>query len=106
MKHTLQEMIISHVTSSNYHPQGNSKVEQFHQTLHDVMAMKVSDSLDRWDIYLNQLLAAIRFIVNESNKSSPFYLMYNQDPVLPIGNIFKPRRRYFGEEPHKIGSEQ
>ena len=33
MKHTPQEMNISHVTTSYYHPQGSSKVEQFHQTL-------------------------------------------------------------------------
>ena len=30
MKHTLQDMNISHVTTSYYHPEGNSKVEQFH----------------------------------------------------------------------------
>ena len=35
MKHTLQEMNISHVTTSYYHPQGNSKVKWFHQTLHE-----------------------------------------------------------------------
>ena len=43
MKHTLQEMNISHVTTSYYHPQGNSKLVQFHQTLHDAMSKKVSD---------------------------------------------------------------
>ena len=30
MKHTLQGMNISHVTTSYYHLQGKSKVEQFH----------------------------------------------------------------------------
>ena len=71
MKHTLQEMDISHVTTAYYYPQGSSKVELFHQTLHDVMSKKVSDSLDTWDIYLNQVLAAIRFKINESTKFSP-----------------------------------
>ena len=32
MKHILQEMNINHITTSYYHPQGNSKVEPFHQT--------------------------------------------------------------------------
>ena len=32
--------------------------------------------------------------------------MYNHDPVLPIGNILKPRRRFLGQEPHKIDLEQ
>ena len=60
--------------------------------------MKVSDSHDTWDIYLNQKLAAVRFNVNESTKFSPFYLLYNCDPVLPIDNIMKPRRRYLGKQ--------
>ena len=30
MKHTLQEMNISHVTTSHYHLHGHSKVQQFH----------------------------------------------------------------------------
>ena len=64
-------MNISHLTTSYYHPQGNSKVEQFHWTLHDAMSKKVSDSLDTWDIYLNQVLAAIRFNINESPSSLP-----------------------------------
>ena len=82
------------------------KVEQFHGTLHDAMSKKVSDSLDTWEIYLNQVLAAVRFNVSESTKFSPFYLFYNYDPVLPIDDILKLRRRYQGEEPHNIGLEQ
>ena len=70
------------------------------------MSKKVSDSLDLWDIYLNQVLAAVRFSMNESTKFSPFCLLYNCDSVLPINNILKPRRRYIGEGPHKIGLQQ
>ena len=99
-------MNISHVTTSYHHLQGNSKVECFHWTLHDVMSKKISDRLDACNIYLNQKLAAIRFNINESTKFSSFYLLNNCNPVLPIDNILKPRRRYLGEKPHKIGLEQ
>ena len=64
----------------------------------------LSDSLDTWD--LNQVLAGIRFNINESTKFSPFYLLYKCNQVLPVDNILKPRIRYLGEEPHKIGLEQ
>ena len=56
------------------------------------MSKKVSDNLDTWVIYLNQLLAAMWFNVNESTKFSSFYLLYNHDPVLPIDNILTPRK--------------
>ena len=69
IKHTLEENNISHVTTSYYHPQGNSKVERFHRTLHDVMSKWVSENVQTWDIYLNQVLGAIRFNINESTLS-------------------------------------
>eukprot|EP00105_Crassostrea_gigas_P025107 XP_011445573.1 PREDICTED: uncharacterized protein LOC105340996 [Crassostrea gigas] len=83
-------------------PQGNGKVEQFHRTLHDVMAKKVTDNAQTWDIHLNQTLAAIRFHPNDSSTFSPHYLVYNRDVVLPLDTLMKPRRRYAGEDQHKI----
>ena len=106
IKHTLQEKHINYVTTSYYDPQGNSKEGWFNWTLHDAMSKKVSDNLDIWDIYLNQALAVIRFNFNESSKFSPFYLLFNHEPVLPIDNILKPMSRYIGEEHCKISLEQ
>ena len=65
IKHTLEENNISHVTTSYYHPQGNSKVERFHRTLHNVMSKRVSENIQTCNIYLNQVLGAIRFNINE-----------------------------------------
>ena len=79
-------MNISHVTTSYYHPQGNSKVEQYNWTLQDVISKKVNGSHDTWDIYLNQVLAAIRFNINESTKFSPFYLLCIHYQGSPIDN--------------------
>ena len=106
MKYTLEQWNISQVTTSCYHPQGNSKVERFYRTLHDVMSKRVSENVETWDIYLNQVLAAIRFNANDLTKVSPFYFIYNHDPLLPIDNSLKPRHRYYGEEPHRIDLQQ
>ena len=106
MKHTLEEINISHVTTSYYHPQGDSKIEQFHWTSQNVIWKKVSASHDTSDIYLNQGLAAIRLSINDSTKFCPFYILYNCDTVLPIDNTLKPRKRYLEEEPYKIGLKQ
>ena len=106
MKHTLETFKIKHITTSIAHPQSNSKEECFHRTLHDVMSKRLDENYETWDLHLNQVLAAIRFNVNESTKFSPYYLVYNRDPVLPLDNILKPCRHYLGEEPHKIGLQQ
>ena len=58
------------------------------------------------DLFLNQTLAAIRFNVSKSNISSPFFLLYNRDVVLPIYNLLKRRRKYAGDNLHKIALQQ
>ncbi|VDI83414.1 Hypothetical predicted protein [Mytilus galloprovincialis] len=104
---TLKELNTSHITTSFYHPQGNAKVERFHRTLHDVMAKKLQSDASTWDVCLNQTIAAIRFQkkMNQQNFLH-FFFCTIRDPVLPIDNLLKPRRKYVGEDPHKILLEQ
>ena len=106
VKETLPKLKIDHVLTSVYHPQSNAKVGRFHRTLHDILAKKISDNQQTWDLFLNQALAAIRFNVSESSKFSPFFLLYNRDVVLPVDNILKPRRKYVGEEMHPIALQE
>ena len=103
---TLKALNIDHVRTSVYSPQSNSKVERFHRTLHDVLAKKLADNEETWDLHLNQTLAAIRFNVSESSKYSPFFLLYGHDCVIPTDVILKPRRKYQGEELHLITLEE
>ena len=106
VKETLARLKIDHVLTSVYHPQSNAKVERFHRTLHDILAKRIADNQQTWDLFLNQTLAAIGFNVSESSKFSPFFLLYNRDVVLPVDNILKPRRRYVGEEMHQIALQE
>ena len=71
-----------------------------------MLAKKLKDNDNTWDLYLNQALAAIRLNVSESSKFSPFFHLYNRDVVLPLDNILKPRRKYAGEDAHQIALEQ
>ena len=106
VRETLQALNVRHVTTSLYHPNSNGKVERFHRVLNDILAKKLRDNVNTWDLHLNQTLAAIRFNCSESTKFSPFFLLYNRDVVLPLDNILKPRRKYVGENSHKIALEQ
>ena len=102
VKETLEALNISHICTSFYNPTGNAKVERFHRTLHDILAKKLSDNFETWDLHLNQTLAAVRFHINDSTRFSPFFLLYHRDVVLPIDNLLKPRRKYHGEDLHQI----
>ena len=105
LENTFKALNIDHITTSYYHPQSNSTVERYHRVLGDLLAKKLDRDLTTWDLHLNQCLAAIRFSVSEPRKHSPFFLVYNRDPVLPIDNILKPRQKYKGHEPYMIALE-
>ena len=97
MKETLAAMIIPRVTGM---------VERSHPTLISIFSKKIATEGNSWDRWLGFSLAAMRFGVNESTQQSPFFLLYNGEVVLTIDNILKSRRKYQGEEPHKIALEQ
>lgn len=100
------ELNITHVTTSPYHPRANSKVERFHRVLHDMLSKKTSRHLEMWDQYIPGVLQAYRIGINESTSFSPYFLMYTRDPVLPLDNILRPRRKYLGDDYHKVALER
>ena len=106
MKKTLKDLNVDHMTTSFYHPQSNGKVEKFHRTMNDVLAKKIGNNEQSWDIYINQMLAVIRFHVSETTKFSPYYLLYNRDVILTLDNILRPRRIYHGDEYHQIALQE
>ena len=105
MAETLKDMNVDHATTSFCHLQSNAKVERFHRTLHDIMSKKMEGDLMTWDMHLNQTLSAIRISVAETTRHSPFFLMCNRDPVMAVDNILRPRRKYLGEEHHRVALE-
>jgi len=106
MEHTLAALNIKHITTSLYSPMSNGACERSHRTLLDVLSKKIQGNPESWDLYLSQACAAINFSVNESCKFSPFFLMYNRDPILPVTNILKCRQRYAGEDACKLALEK
>ncbi|MEW8548463.1 MAG: reverse transcriptase domain-containing protein, partial [Candidatus Thiodiazotropha sp.] len=106
MAKVFESLNITHVKTTPYSPWQNGKCERSHRALMDVLSKKIQDSPHTWDLYLNQALAALRFSVNESTKLSPHFLLYQRDPVLPIHNLLKPRRRYYGDDIIEKGLEE
>ena len=62
------------------------KVVRFYRTVHDILSKKTGHNEQLWDIYINQILAAVRFHVSETTKFSPYYFLYNKDVILPVDN--------------------
>ena len=69
------------------------------------MSKKMENDLTTWDMHLNQTLSAIRVSMAKTTQRSPFFLMYNCDPVMPVDNILRLRRKYLEEEHHRAALE-
>ena len=99
MKYITNALGIAHIQTSYYNPRAN-KIERWHRFIDDVISKTADDN--NWDIYHNQCLAATRFAPSAGTKYSPYFLLYGRDVMLPLDNILQKRKRYNGEEGHKI----
>ena len=77
---------IHHNRTSPGHPQTNGKVERLNhelvQRIQRISAEKGNDRRD-WDLYLRQALFAFHAHKNQRLGSTPFYLQFGVEPVLP-----------------------
>ena len=77
------------VTTTPYAPQTDGLVERMNRTLQGMLATYVEQSQRDWDAQLPFILFAVRTSQQASTQESPYYLMFGQDPVLPIDLAFQ-----------------
>ena len=77
------------VNTSAYHPQTDGLVERLNKTLTTMLAKTVNRGGKDWD----QCLPFVLFVYRASQQqSTPFYLLYGQDPRLPVDAILCPAK--------------
>ena len=87
---------IKHSFTSPYMPQSNGKTENFNKFLKASIRKLCQEDKQGWDQVLGQILMAYRCCPHTSTGESPFFLLYNRDPVLPVHKLIKPTTPYRG----------
>ena len=75
---------IHKVNTSSYHPQTDGLVERFNSTLCQSLSMYVAKDQKDWVEYIPLILFAHRTSICEEIGDSPFYVLYGQEPRLPV----------------------
>ena len=88
-----------HVMATPYHPETNGLVERSIRTIRSMLGHYVNQELSNWDLILPKVVFAYNTSQQKTTKESPFKLLYNRDPILPIDVTLKlPKRFLFGEK--------
>ena len=90
--------------STLYWPQSNGRIESFHYFLKAYIAKHINPQLE-WDDVVPLACTAYNFPPNEHSREIPFFLMYEQDPLLPLNKLLQPKVRYLGNDENILSLE-
>ena len=90
-------MKMKHQTTSARHPQCNSQVERFNQTIAKYLNSFVDSTTLDWELYLAPLMLCYNTSFHRSIQNTPFFLTFGMEPRLPTFPGPDIRRAFYGE---------
>ena len=93
-----KELDMKHIFSSPYHPQGNGRIENFHNFLKTCIRKYVNTDYP-WDKVMYIATYAYNCVPHQNSRESPFFLMKGRDPILNMSQLLSPKiRSYFDKD--------
>ena len=70
--------------TSAYHPQAIGLVERQNRTIKNSLVKVLDENPRKWPTVLEGVLFAHRVSRHSSTKYTPFFILYNREPILPV----------------------
>ena len=97
MDNILQQLGIDCIFFAPYHPKFNGKQVVFHKYLTPTLKKLCEKDLDKWDKYINEVLASYHVTPHLATAETPFFLIYGGDPNLPPHQLLEPMQQFLGD---------
>ena len=99
MNTILKQLGIKHIYSIPYRPQGNSRIENVHNSLKRTLTKFLSSLDAKWDIVLLFAFYCFNSTPTSEDLESPFFLIYGRDPLEGCtGLLGSGDTRFMGDE--------
>ena len=80
-------MGFTHWPTTAYHESANGQVERANQTLRNMVMAYSRSNARHWDKKLQQLVFAYNNSINSVTKETPFFLIDEWDPLMPLDTV-------------------
>ena len=97
MENALKQLGIYCIFSAPYHPQSNGNLEVFHKYPKPTLKNLCEKDPDNWDKYTNQVLANYHVTPHLASAETPFFLVYEGDPNLPLHQLLEPMQQFLSD---------
>ena len=97
MKEVCETLGVKHIFFPVYTPQSNRQLEGWHRFFKACIAKHIHSGGVELDELVPLAVSAYNVFPCQSNKESPFVLMFGRDPITPVAKLLEPRPRYYGE---------
>ena len=97
LAYVCQEFNIKQSFTSTYTPRSNGKTENFNKFLKASIRILCQEDTTPWDQVLDQILFSYRCCPHTSTGESPYTLLYDRDPLLPVQKLIKCVQPYTGD---------